>query len=65
VEPLPGEPSEELRRYLALDDHVILITDSLREREAAKIQRALVALDRWLLQEAEQGAPADGPSRSS
>jgi hypothetical protein len=42
---MPSEPSDQLRRYLALDDCAIAITESLRAREAAKIQRVLVALD--------------------
>lgn len=49
-EPPPGEPSAALRRYLAIDDRVIAITESLREREAGKIRRALAALDEWLVQ---------------
>jgi hypothetical protein len=58
-EPLAGEPSDELRRYLALDDRVNAITESLREGEAAKIRRALAALGHWLLHEAEPGAAPD------
>jgi hypothetical protein len=58
-EPLTGEPSDELRRYLAIDDRIHSITESLREREADKIRGALAALDNWLLHEAEPSAAAD------
>jgi hypothetical protein len=59
AEPMPSEPSDELRRYLALDDLANTMTRSLREREAAKIQRALLALDLWLLQDADSAAATD------
>jgi hypothetical protein len=44
-EPWSGEQSEVLRRYLALDDQVIALTELLREREAGKVRWALAALD--------------------
>jgi hypothetical protein len=56
TEPMPAEPSDELQRYLAFDDHSHAITESLREKEAAKIRRALVNLDDWLVQDVDYGS---------
>jgi hypothetical protein len=47
--PLPGDASDDLRRYLALRDRVGTIARSLGAQEAEKIRRALTALDDWLL----------------
>lgn len=51
--PLCVEPSDALSQYIALDDRFTAIADSLQKKEAAKVERALIALDRWLLQEAD------------
>jgi hypothetical protein len=58
-EPWPGEQSDVLRRYLALDDQVIALTESLREWEAGKVRRALAALDGWLTDAEHSYVPSD------
>ncbi len=44
----PSEQSDALRSYLRIDDGVNAIAESLRDREADKIRRALTELDDWL-----------------
>lgn len=62
AEPWVGEPSAELRRYLAIDDDLDALTEWLRELEANKIRRALAALVDWLTDEAEPHDTTRPPS---
>ena len=49
AELLPEGSSDRVRRYLTLEDQVSSITGWLQEQEASRIQRALAALDEWLV----------------
>ena len=53
AEAFPEAGSQIVRRYLALDDQVNANTGSLQEQEAAKVRRALAALDEWLVRQAD------------
>ena len=51
---LPGDPSPEMRRYLAIESELHRIAGILREQEAEKIRVALTRLDEWLMQDRPQ-----------
>jgi hypothetical protein len=48
--PLPIDPSDALSRYIAVHERFTEIVESLQKNELSKIEQALIALDRWLLQ---------------